>query len=194
VPTAQRPEPPAHLLRRAVEEDAGELLTLQRAAFVSEAQQYGDPLLPPLREGADQVRSAVADRRCTYLVVEATVDGRHGRAGRLLGSAQLWVDPGPSAGRPDGPSGASLLAGQVSRVVVVPDLHGSGLGSVLLAALHAAAEADGRLHRLELFTGADSVRNLAFYRRHGYHEAEVRHDDRGVRLQVMHRQLAAPTT
>ena len=38
------------VLRRAVETDAGELLTLQRAAYVTTAQLYRDPFLPPLLE------------------------------------------------------------------------------------------------------------------------------------------------
>lgn len=154
---------------------------MQRAAFVSEAQQYGDPLLPPLREGTDQVRAAVADPACTFLVLEASEAGAHGRAGRLLGSGQLWVDP-------DQP--AVVRSGRVARVLVAPDLQGVGLGSVLLTALHAAADAAGGLQRLELFTGADSERNLSFYRRYGYRDIIVRRDDRGVPVQVLHRQLA----
>ncbi len=31
-------------------DEAGELLTLRRAAFVTEAQQYGDPNIPPLTQ------------------------------------------------------------------------------------------------------------------------------------------------
>lgn len=39
--------------------DAGELLTLQRAAFVTEAQVYGDPRLPALTETLDELRAAL---------------------------------------------------------------------------------------------------------------------------------------
>ena len=44
-------------IERADVADAGEVLTLQRAAYVSEAQLHGDPFLPPL------VESFVTSRR-----------------------------------------------------------------------------------------------------------------------------------
>jgi len=41
--------------------DAGELLTLQRAAFVTEARAHGSLGLPPLPETLDEVRAALSD-------------------------------------------------------------------------------------------------------------------------------------
>ena len=38
-------------------DDAGELLTLQRAAYVTEAQTHDDPGLPPLRQTLEELRS-----------------------------------------------------------------------------------------------------------------------------------------
>lgn len=38
--------------------DAGELLTLQRAAYVSEARIYGGPELPPLVQSLDERRTS----------------------------------------------------------------------------------------------------------------------------------------
>ena len=40
-------------------EDGGELLTLQRAAFVTEAQLYGSPWLPALTETLAELQAAV---------------------------------------------------------------------------------------------------------------------------------------
>jgi len=37
--------------------DAGEILTLQRAAFVTEAQLYGDLHLPPLTQTIEDLRA-----------------------------------------------------------------------------------------------------------------------------------------
>ena len=37
-------------------EDAGEVLTLQRAAFVSEALIYGDPDMPPLTQSLEELQ------------------------------------------------------------------------------------------------------------------------------------------
>ena len=47
--------------------DAGELLTLQRAAYVSEARIYGDPELPPLVQTLDELIVELAT--CTTLTV-----------------------------------------------------------------------------------------------------------------------------
>lgn len=155
-------------------EDAGELLTLQLAAFVSQDQHHGDPILSPLREGLAGIERVVADPTRTVLTVEATVDGAFGRGGRLLGSAQLRVtQPGELA--------------QVCRVVVAPDVQGMGLGTLLLTSLHQVAEQIEGLAGLQLFIGADSERTLDFYRRHGYVDGEVITDEHGVRLQVMRR-------
>ena len=41
---------PALDIRPVTLEEAGELFTLRRAAFVTEAQQYDDPHIPPLTQ------------------------------------------------------------------------------------------------------------------------------------------------
>lgn len=168
------PTPAEVRVRPATAADAGELLTLQLAAFVSEAQQYGDALIPPLRDDVDAVRRSVDDAACTVVVAEVVVDGRLGRAGRLVGAARLQRGE----------------VARVGRVVVAPDAQGRGVGSLLLSAVHEVAERDGA-DATELFTGADSARNIAFYARHGYVGTGVVADDRGVRLQVMRRAAGA---
>lgn len=52
----------ATVIRPALIGDAGEILTVQRAAFVAEAQSHGDPWLPPLTETLDAVAAAI-DRK-----------------------------------------------------------------------------------------------------------------------------------
>jgi GNAT superfamily N-acetyltransferase len=167
---------PAVRIRPATPSDAGEVLTLQRAAFVAEAQLYGQPDIQPLRDTADDVRRAIADPRTRVVVAEA-VDDLEGRSGRLLGSARLIVDPGGTAA-------------VVGRIVVAPDVQGRGLGSLLVQAVHDLAAELG-VHRFELWTGGSSQANLAFYRRHGYVDRETRQDDRGITLQVMRREVPA---
>ena len=166
---------PAVQIRPATSSDAGEVLTLQRAAFVAEAQLYGEPDIQPLRDTADDVRRAIADPR-THVVVAEAVDDGEGRSGRLLGSARLTVAEGTAA--------------VVGRIVVAPDVQGRGLGSLLVQALHDLAAGLG-VRRFELWTGGSSQSNLAFYRRHGYVDSETRQDDRGITLQVMRREVPA---
>ncbi|MBB6474444.1 GNAT family N-acetyltransferase [Sphaerisporangium rubeum] len=130
-------------IERAVPQDAGEVLTVQRAAYVAEAQLYGDPFIPPLVESLEQVREAVA----TAVVLKA-LDG-----GRIVGTVR---------GRLSGTTGL------IGRLAVVPDRQGQGLGTALLQA--AEAELSPPADAFDLFTGHLSEGNLRLYRRAGYHE------------------------
>ncbi|POM23923.1 putative acetyltransferase [Actinomadura rubteroloni] len=125
--------------------DAGEILTVQRAAYVTEAQLYGDPFIAPLVESLDQMRRAVADADA---VVLKAVSG-----GRIVGAVRGRV------------AGSTCLVG---RLVVAPDAQGRGTGRALLAALEAAVA--GRADACVLFTGHLSDANLRLYRRTGYAE------------------------
>ncbi|GIH74062.1 GNAT family N-acetyltransferase [Planobispora longispora] len=129
-------------IERAGPADTGEILTVQRAAYVSEAQLYGDPFIPPLIETAEQVRKAV--ETATVLVARD--------ASRVVGAVRGQM------------SGTTCVVG---RLVVAPDLQGRGIGGALLAALH--DEAASAL-AFDLFTGHLSEGNLRLYRRHGYRE------------------------
>jgi GNAT superfamily N-acetyltransferase len=86
--------------------DAGELLTLQRAAYVGEAMLYGQ-FLPPLFETLDEVREALAGDG----LVLGIRDG-----GRLIGTVRV---------KPDG---------EIARLAVAPDRQHEGLGTRLLEA------------------------------------------------------------
>ena len=118
---------------------AGELLTLQRAAYVTEAQLYDDVRLPALVQTLAELVEELAVSRCL-----AALDGP-----RLVGAVRTREADG-------------VL--HVGRVVVAPDLQGTGIGTRLLL----AAEGGTFLHRATLFTGARSEANLRLYRRHGY--------------------------
>ncbi|NUR84270.1 MAG: GNAT family N-acetyltransferase [Nonomuraea sp.] len=129
-------------IERAEAADAGEILTVQRAAYVTEAQLYGDPFIAPLVESAEQVRKAIGNA----LVLKA-VDG-----GRIVGSVRGQL------------AGTTCLVG---RLVVAPDQQGRGVGTALLEALH---EQLAEANAFDLFTGHLSEGNLRLYRRMGYRE------------------------
>ncbi|MEU6778843.1 GNAT family N-acetyltransferase [Nonomuraea angiospora] len=138
------------MIERATTADAGEILTLQRAAYVSEAQLYGDPYIPPLIESLEQVRK----------VIEGAVVLKALDAGRVIGAVRGQV------------SGTTCLVG---RLVVAPDHQGRGIGTALLTALH---EAVPEAAAFDLFTGHLSEANLKLYRRLGYREtSRERMDD-----------------
>jgi ribosomal protein S18 acetylase RimI-like enzyme len=130
-------------IERAVVEDAGEILTLQRAAYLTEAQLHGDPFLPPLVESLDQVRAMIAGS----LVLKASVGTRIAGAVRGRFNDRTCL---------------------VGRLAVAPDLQRRGIGGALLRALE--AEAAGRADACVLFTGHLSETNLRLYRRLGYAE------------------------
>src|SRR4051812_18727038 len=122
-------------MERLTEADAGELLTLQRAAYVTEAQAHSDPFLPPLTESLDAVRAALRDP--AKIVIGRREDGR------LIATGRLSVN-GDSA--------------EVGRLAVAPDRQGQGLGSALLRALE--REVPAHVRELRLFTGEHSASNL----------------------------------
>ena len=87
----------------ATAEDAGELLTLQRA-YVTEAQLYDDLRLPALVQTLDQLRAELT-----------TGGGLVAREGaRLVGAVRFRLD-------------GDVL--HVGRLTVAPDRQGAGIGT-----------------------------------------------------------------
>ena len=126
--------------------DAGEVMTLQRAAFVSEAQIYGSPDSPPLTQTLEEVEAELVENSgCVAL------DGT-----RMVGAVRARID------------GDLLLIG---RIAIAPDQQGRGIGTQLLAAVEKRG-ADAGATTAELFTGSLSEANLRLYEREGYRESE----------------------
>ncbi|HCT15732.1 MAG TPA: hypothetical protein DIW82_13360 [Corynebacterium nuruki] len=90
--------------------DAGELLTLQRAAYITEAAAHDDFSLPPLTQTLGELEWELGDSDVTCLGVR---DGH-----RLVGSVRLRR------------SGSVV---ELGRLIVAPDQQGRGTGSLLLA-------------------------------------------------------------
>jgi GNAT superfamily N-acetyltransferase len=138
---------------------AGEALTVQRAAYVTEAQHYDAPRIPPLTETLDELR---ADLMSGVLALGAWTGTR------LAGSVRGRVD------------GDRM---EVARFSVAPDLQGQGIGRVLLAAVEEAAPPEVRV--FWLITGAESDDNLRLYRKAGYAVVADTTDAVGVALVVL---------
>ncbi len=122
--------------------DADEILALQKQAYYSEAVLNNDFSIPPLTQTLEQLRAEFAHKCILKVVVDD----------QILGSGQVKLDK------------ASALIG---RVIVRPDFWGQGIGSDILSALESAFP---QAERYELFTGANSAKNLAFYKKRGYRE------------------------
>lgn len=140
---------------------AGELLTLQRAAYVAEAQAYGDPFLPALTQTLGELVTELAAARCTGAWAGS----------RLVGSVRTRESEG------------SL---HIGRLVVAPDQQRNGIGSLLLRAAETATE----LGRATLFTGHLSEGNLRLYRRQGYVETHREDVRPGLQLVHLTKELA----
>lgn len=141
-------------------DDAGEVLTLQRAAFVSEAQIYGSADMPPLTQTLDAVRAELAD--CYGWT--ARLDGR------LVGALRGRID------------GDMLLVG---RIAIAPDMQGEGIGRGLLD----VAERESLAAQAELFTGSLSEANIRLYESCGYRISERVPQDDGTEQIFMRKDL-----
>jgi len=134
---------------RAGRAEAGEILTLQRAAYVSEALLHDEVRIPPLLQTLTELEDELA---APSTVVLTALLGP-----RLVGSVRAVR------------AAADPTAWAIGRLVVAPDVQGRGIGGRLLVAIEAAAPPD--ITRFVLFTGQQSAANLRLYARHGYVEA-----------------------
>lgn len=151
-----RPDRPlAVAIVEALPDDVGELLTLQRAAYATEALIYGDPGLPALTQSLLELQTELAAVTALKAVV----------GHRIVGAVRAHID------------GRVL---HVGRLTVAPDWQGRGVGSRLLAAVE-TYHGDA-VDTAALFTGHLSSANLAMYGRRGYLEQRREPLRRGVVL------------
>ena len=140
-------------VRTATPADAGELLTLQLACWVTEARANATLDIPPVGEELADVQRWLT--QWTTFVVRS--------AGRLVGAVRgRLVDD----------------VWDIGRLMVAPDLRGRGLGRWLLG--HAEQAAPPQATRLALFTGSASETNLRLYHRAGYRRDRHQPADPGV--------------
>jgi anthranilate synthase/aminodeoxychorismate synthase-like glutamine amidotransferase len=133
---------PSITIAEAKVEDAEEILVLQKRAFRSEAERYGDDTLPPLTQTLDEITDDFARRR----FLKATLKGE------IIGSVRGHEADGTC---------------HVGRLVVHPDYQGRGIGSRLV---HAIEDTFKDARRFEIFTGDKSEPALHLYQKLGYEE------------------------
>ena len=156
----QRAEP---AIGAAGPDDAGEILTLQRAAFIAEALPYGTLQHPALLQSLEDLRAELV----TVTALAAVLDGR------LVGSVRTLVEGD---------------AVHVRRLAVVPDLQGRGIARALLA--HVEATAPASVHRFVLNTGHLNAPALRLYGHLGY--VETRREVVDDVLTLVHLELRRP--
>lgn len=132
------------------DDGAGELLTVRRAAFVTEAQIYNDPNIPALTQSLTELRADLAREDVVTLGAWA--------GPRLVGSIRVELEAERAT---------------LGRLAVVPDLQGEGIGTkLLLAVLQYLPEETSEVW---VFTGQDSKQNLQMYTKHGYEHQYDQH-------------------
>lgn len=143
-------------------DSAGEVMTLQRAAYATEAQVYRDPFLPALTQSLSDVEQELQG---------PALGARLGA--RLVGAVRWTIEAGIA---------------HIGRLTVAPDMQGRGLGTMLLR----AAEEASRAQVFELFTGHLSEANIRLYEREGYvpTRQEKLHD--GVELVYLRKEKPSP--
>ncbi|MDX8147087.1 GNAT family N-acetyltransferase [Lentzea sp. BCCO 10_0061] len=134
---------------------AGEVMTIQRAAYLQEARRYGAWDLPPLVETLDEIRKHLEDGTPAL----GAFDGQ-----RLVGSVRSRVD------------GERM---EVARLSVAPDVQGAGAGRKLLQAI--SEHAPEAVKVVWLFTGAESDGNIRFYESAGFVRVSEHLDAVGIR-------------
>lgn len=147
-------------VRRVTPDDAGEVLTIQRAAFVSEALIYGGVDMPPLTQTLEQVRAELTNNLGWVAIVD----------GRLVGVIRAVQE------------GDLLLIG---RIAIAPDMQGEGIGRSLLTAVEDGSTAS----ESELFTGSLSEANIRLYEACGYVQSQRVPQDDGTEQVFLRKRL-----
>jgi len=140
VPMTKDAPPSPYRIEHARPADALAVLELQWLAYQSEARLYDDWTLPPLTQTLENLRDEFAGS----VVLKAV------EADRLIGSVRARESHGVCS---------------VGRLIVHPELHGRGVGTMLMR--HIEAEYPDAT-AFELFTGSRSEGNIRLYERLGY--------------------------
>jgi GNAT superfamily N-acetyltransferase len=135
-------DPNVHIDRIATEH-AGELLTIRRAAFVSEAQLYNDPHIPALTQTLEELSADI--ERDDVVTLGAWLGPR------LVGSIRVGIEDDKAT---------------IGRLAVVPDLQARGIGAQLLFAVLGYLPESTK--EVWVFTGQDSKHNIALYNKAGF--------------------------
>ena len=130
------------IIVKASQDDAGEILALQKKAYQSEGKLNDDWTLPPLIETFPEIISEFETK--VFLKAVCT--------NKIIGSVRATLDSGTC---------------QVGRLIVHPDYQGKGIGTSLMSRIEATFS---HAKRFELFTGTKSINNIRFYQRLGYRE------------------------
>lgn len=124
---------------RATVLDASEILSLQKLAYLSEAELYGNYDIEPLKQSIRDIEKAFED----HLVLKYIYNGT------IVGSVKAYETEGTC---------------YIGKLMVRPDFQNRGIGKNLMKEVEQLFTGC----RYELFTGSKSTKNISFYEKLGY--------------------------
>jgi ribosomal protein S18 acetylase RimI-like enzyme len=127
-------------IEKANVEDAADILSVQKLAFQSEAERYGDFEIPPLLETQEELEAKIK----THLILKATVNGQ------IVGSVRVEEKDD---------------ACHVGRLIVHPNFQNQGIATQLLQEIERMFPL---CRKFELFTANKSLKNIYLYEKLGY--------------------------
>jgi phosphoribosylanthranilate isomerase len=128
-------------IEAARQEDLAAILELQKLAYQSEAEIYGDPRLQPLTQTLGEV-----DAEFERMLFLKAFSGK-----KIIGSVRAEAREGTC---------------YIAKLIVHPNWQGQGIGTSLMNEIEHRFSGN----RFELFTGDLSKRNLQLYKKLGYRE------------------------
>ncbi|RPH70093.1 N-acetyltransferase [bacterium] len=145
-------------------QDLPEILALQKLAYRSEAEIYGDYTIPPLTQ---TLSSLMEDFGCQSMLKAVKDD-------RIIGTVRAYEKDGTC---------------HIGRLAVHPERQGHGIGTMLMAAIETRFTT---AKQYELFTGHRSIRNLHLYRKLGYRPFRTESIHHGLALIYLEKRSTNP--
>jgi len=128
-------------IKKAKREDLKDILELQKLAYKSEAEIYGDFSIAPLKQTMEEITKEFKK----YVFIKMINDEE-----KIIGSVRATS------------IGKTCFIG---RLMVNPDFQNQGIGKSLMAEIERQfINVDG----FELFTGSKSIKNISLYQKIGF--------------------------
>ena len=143
---------------QASTDDAEGILSLQKLAYLTEAEFYNNYDIAPLKQTLDEVREQLK----TQVVLKAVSEGE------IVGSVRAYEKDGTC---------------YVGKLMVHPKRQNQGIGAALMKKI----EGYFQPKRFELFTGAKSKKNIYLYEKLGYSIFKKEQDGSGMEMVYMER-------
>ncbi len=129
------------MITQSDQNDAKEILSLQKLAYQSEAKLYDDYSIPPLTQTLDDIKAQFH----THIFLKAVNNST------IIGSVRAYEKDRTC---------------NIGRLIVHPDFQKKGIGKHLMKEIENRFITS---ERYELFTGTKSEKNILFYQNLGYH-------------------------